>query len=496
KALIGTFIAAQVLIVALIIWRLQPGELSLPKTPVEKAYALLRAGDLGAAERQFEMLSQTSGPDSLRGYEGLASVSFHRGDYQTADGLCRKVVDADPETIYARVILGNIAFNQGDLDAALKAYETASQGKHGSPWQKAEAYNRLGRIYMERQKPESAFSSFDEALTLDPQNATVLSNKGTLLATLGKRDDAASLYRKALALSPSDSLTMTLLNQLLAEEKSDADKAQKERIDRLVVELSERFRNQSQESKPAYATDTWTSRPLSVSFLALENRGAISLRAAENDYLVYTIIKSLQNKERISIIERELIDKLLQELNLSSSDLADPTTSIKLGKIVGARFIATGKVTRLGTELQVTLRVIETETTSVMGAFSEIVAQTVDLETAATMLADKISETLVTRFPLHAKIAAVDGDRVILNIGARAGAAVGVRMTVFQNGEPIIIDGRQIGNQKEEIGEIEIISVEEEMSTASAVTKNKDFTKDQRAVEIQPPSEGILETAV
>lgn len=459
----------------------------LPKDPVEKAYVALHSGNLGEAEQQFTQLSQATGEERVRGTEGLAALWFQRGDYQKAQDLCAQVLSADPENVYAQVLTGNIAFNQGSIEEAIAAYEAAAKAGHGSPWQKAEAYNRLGRIYAEQNKPEQALSSYDEAITLNPSQLDAYSNKGVVLAGMGKTDEAIGAYQRALKSNPKDTLTTVLLNQLLNEKQAAADTARQERIDRLVADLVERYKTQSQKPAPAFVADSWTSRPLSVSLLGFGNRGALAARAGENEYLALSLTQALQAQQRISVVERELIDKLLEELNLSASELANPETALKLGKIIGARFITTGTVTRLGKETQVSLRVIETETSLIKGAFVDTVAQESSLTPVASALADKLAETLRREFPLQGKVAAIQGDSVTLNIGAAAGVVVGLKMKIFEEGEPIVMEGRELGRQKTDVAEIEVTAVEEAFSTGRVLNKNAEVKKGQKVIEVPLP---------
>jgi class 3 adenylate cyclase/CHAT domain-containing protein/Tfp pilus assembly protein PilF len=462
----------------------------LPKDPVEKAYVALHSGNIGEAEQQFTQLSQGTGEEKARGYEGLAALWFQRGDYQKAQDLCAQVLSADPENVYAQVLTGNIAFNQGSVEEAISAYEAAAKAAHGSPWQKSEAYNRLGRIYAEQNKPEEALSSYDQAINLNPSQLEAYSNKGVVLAGMGKTEEAIGSYQRALKSNPKDTLTTVLLNQLLNEKQSAADTARQDRIDRLVTELVARYKNQSQEPKTAFSADSWTSRPLSVSFLAFGNRGALATRAGENEYLALALTQALQAQQRVSVVERELIDKLLEELNLSASELANPETALKLGKIIGARFITTGTVTRLGKETQVSLRVIETETSLIKGAFVDTIAQENGLTPVASSLAVKLAETLRQQFPLQGKVASIQDDSVTLNIGAALGVTVGLKMKVFDEGEPIVMEGRDLGRKKIEVAEIEITSVEAGMSVGRVVNKSAEVKKGQKAIELslpQPP---------
>ena len=485
KALVGTLIGALiiVLVVMEIYFHTSPNGVHSPKDPVAKAYFSLKEGKIGEAEKQFKMLSQLSGSGKVRGYEGLASVYFQKGDYQKAQELCDQVINSDDENVYAQVIRGNIFFNQGLLDKAIDAYEAAAQAEHGFPWQKAEAYNRLGRIYAEKNKTDSALSYYDQAIALNPKDFKALSNKGVLLASIGKEEQAISSYRQALKKNPHDTLTTSLLDQLLEEKKSAADKTRQERIDNLVADLVKRYKSYEKSKKPAYLTDTWTSRPLSITLLNFESKGSLANRAGEYELLTFKLTQFLQGKKRISVVERELIDKLLEELNLSSSDLSDPATALKLGKIIGARFIATGNIVRVEKETQVTLRVIETETSSVKCALSKITEQTANLSNIAEILSDEVAKKLVEEFPLQGKIVSVTGEKVTLNIGSREGVQVGLKMNIFQEGEPIIMEGREIGKEKKDVGEIEIVSVENEMSVGRITNKSSEFARGQKAIE-------------
>ena len=110
--------------------------------------------------------------------------------------------------------------------------------------------------------------------------------------------------------------------------------------------------------------DEWTSsKPLALVFLDIKGSG-VSL--AEKEFILTRAAEELRQSSRYSIVEREIIDKLLEELNLSTSSLADPSTALKLGRILSAKLIATGTIARIDEEWLISLRFIETETTSLV----------------------------------------------------------------------------------------------------------------------------------
>ena len=111
----------------------------------------------------------------------------------------------------------------------------------------------------------------------------------------------------------------------------------------------------------------------------------------------------------------------------------------------------------------------------------------------AETLAKQVSEKLLEMFPLKGKVASADEETVILNIGSSVGVKVGLRLHVFQDGEAIVMDGREIGRGKTPIGQIEIVAVEEGMSTGKFIEQEGEFNSGQKAIEIpsaeaEPPA--------
>ncbi|MBX9770041.1 MAG: hypothetical protein K2X29_01640 [Candidatus Obscuribacterales bacterium] len=68
------------------------------------------------------------------------------------------------------------------------------------------------------------------------------------------------------------------------------------------------------------------------------------------DGIVSLIVTRLVNDGTYSVCEREMIDAILKEQNLSNSDRADSTTAAKIGKLLGVDAIICGTVTQFGFE--------------------------------------------------------------------------------------------------------------------------------------------------
>jgi len=66
------------------------------------------------------------------------------------------------------------------------------------------------------------------------------------------------------------------------------------------------------------------------------------------------LVKYLVQDGTYSVIERQVLDKILAEQNFSNSDRANPTSAAKLGKLLGVDAIIVGAVTQFGNDTKTT----------------------------------------------------------------------------------------------------------------------------------------------
>jgi len=91
-----------------------------------------------------------------------------------------------------------------------------------------------------------------------------------------------------------------------------------------------------------------------------------------SERLTMALIKS----EKIEIIERSVLNKVLDELKLQSSGVIDASIAKELGKILGADAIITGTlVPRADGKIEVNARIIKTETAQAIGALQVYVVK-------------------------------------------------------------------------------------------------------------------------
>ena len=125
-----------------------------------------------------------------------------------------------------------------------------------------------------------------------------------------------------------------------------------------------------------------------------------------------------------------MLDKLMAELKLSSSALADPATALKLGRVLSARVIATGSMVREKKNWLVSLRFIETETTAIKASLSTMLTGTKMVE-VADELAARVADKLRRTYPLQAVVSSVDGEKGVINIGSQSGVAKDMRFNAL-----------------------------------------------------------------
>jgi TolB-like protein len=84
-------------------------------------------------------------------------------------------------------------------------------------------------------------------------------------------------------------------------------------------------------------------------------------------YVAEELTVRLFSTRRFEIVERQLLDHVLQEQNLGASGLIDAGSAAQIGKILGVDAIVTGTITDLGKNVRINARIIDAQTGSVYG---------------------------------------------------------------------------------------------------------------------------------
>jgi hypothetical protein len=260
---------------------------------------------------------------------------------------------------------------------------------------------------------------------LDPENAQAYVSQAAILAEGKKYDDALKLLIRARTLAPHEPSIDAVIADTRMKTELIANREKRERIDRLVSDLL----NNIEKSNEPEPSDRWTSVPLTVWLMELNTSG-YSLFEGETTIVHSAISDALIERSRALVVERALLDKLMEELKLGASKLADSQTALALGKILAAKLIVSGQIIHQGPQTQASLRVIETETGEVRAAVNQAFAGPV----SSSRLAEVLSKALIARFntlyPLRGMISQIKGKEVVINIGQRQGVKEAQRFRV------------------------------------------------------------------
>ncbi|MBW1862785.1 MAG: tetratricopeptide repeat protein [Deltaproteobacteria bacterium] len=451
------------------------------KAKTIKGYAALKEGNLNEAEETFHELAKKKGQGEVLGKEGLTAVYARKGQTEKALKLAKEVEQEAPDRAYVHVVKGDILFSQNKKKEAEAEYRKAVQKKEGEPFQKAIARNQFGRFQASQGKYQEARELYDQAVDLDPYYIEATSNKGVTYEKEGKWNDALETYRQALSLDKNDTFAAVLAKKAQGMLALQKDIAQKKRIDKLVQELAARYRGQKKSWTKK--KDTWTSRPMVLSFVDFQEKGGLAERDGLSMVLTTQLSDQLNASGRVQVVERVLIERLLEELNLGSSDLADPETALQLGKVLAAKVISTGSLFYLPDATLLSLRLIDTETSAIPKVITRQLDSQTFLEKELNRLNREILKTIILKYPLQGYVVQTTGDEVIINLGSKQGVVLGTKFEVIEEQKPIKYKGKLLRSAPKAVGEIEVVRVEPDLCYTRILNQERALRADDKVRE-------------
>lgn len=186
------------------------------------------------------------------------------------------------------------------------------------------------------------------------------------------------------------------------------------------------------------------------------------------------LITALVKEGRFDVIERRLLEKVLEEQKMHASGLVDESSASRLGKVLGARIVITGSVMRFQNIMEVNARIIEVESSSIIAAESVKSASAVKLEDLVVQMAEKI----IRDFPLEGYVVQREGSGVLIDLGKRAGVRAGMHFIVYKEGSIIRHPktGEVLDIERIETGTIEISKVKTKTADAKILRENENDT--------------------
>jgi tetratricopeptide (TPR) repeat protein len=452
----------------------------------ERGYELLRLGQLDDAERLFRALAGANHPEVVwMGREGMAEVQLSRGDTQAALAEANDIIAKAPTRSAAYLIRGRALSVAGQAPAAQAALQQAAGPSTSADfsWQKSNALVAVGNG-QRKQDPQAAIKTYERASRENPQSVEALSNLAVALNETGQQGKAKAVLERAQALNPADAMTAALMRQTQEALAEEQDRARQTYVDDAVKELAARFRNPAARPASAGTPDDWTSPVLALSVLPFQDQtqpGATG-RIGLESLVQQELIRELQNRG-FTIVERRLLDKVLAEVKLGSSELADQDTQIKLGRVLAARMMVSGVLSSQGNNLNAAVRAIDTETTQLAMVRSErSTSQPPNPSALAASIADQVAKTVQDKYPLKGRIVAIEGDRAIINLGKKHGLAAGQAFNVLSRGEPIEHNGRVLGYRESRVALVTITEVQDLLAYGRIAEAQRPLEKNLRLI--------------
>ncbi|HOZ46778.1 MAG TPA: tetratricopeptide repeat protein [Candidatus Hydrogenedentes bacterium] len=425
-----------------------------------KGFALTAAGKLDEAEEEF---------GAIECKEGLAKVALERTDYTKAIELADEAPD---HSGYADTIKATALMRSGKLEEAAPLFESGAQ-KSTEDWKASEAVTGQGRLLQEQGNLDDAIVRYDEAVALDPYNIIALSNEGAAYRIQGDLDKAAGVLEEAKKVG-DDELVAVMLRQVQRELEEANDVRRGELIRAQIADLSKRY-DEMKAAGTDKPVDPWSTRPLVVAFLPSENKTPVFFERAGTDIALRRELEaSIQSQGCVKVVDREMLDKLLQELNLGTSELASQDTQLQLGKLLSARYLGFVDFAQAGPDTLMYVRLVDTETTSIALQLMRNLKDAEGIAALARGVADEMMQKVIDGRELKGLIAdATSEEAIMINLGKAHGVEVGQHFTILEEGEPIEVGGRVIAYRPKPIGLLEVTEVEDAYAVCKVVKKNE-----------------------
>ncbi len=139
---------------------------------------------------------------------------------------------------------------------------------------------------------------------------------------------------------------------------------------------------------------------------------------------------ALVSTGRFDVIERRLLQQLLEEQKMGMTGLIDPRSASRLGKVLGVKTVVSGTVQSYDGIYEINVRLLNVETGSIITAERFRGGSTSSLNRLVNDSAAKI----IKHFPLHGYIVKRTEGTAIIDLGREAGARAGMQFKVYTEG--------------------------------------------------------------
>lgn len=247
-----------------------------------------RSQNPAEAERTYQRIVKLR-PTYWKGYNLLGGFYLRQGDFARAQTMFKKVTEITPESYRGYANLAAALLGEAHYQEAMQPLERALsiRPSYGT-------YSNLGTAYYHLRKYDDAVRSYQQAVKLNDKNYVTWGNLAEAQYMAGQRDQARSIYIKAIALA-QDSLKINPHDPQLLKDVADyssmiGDRAQAFRyldqalqyskFDKETLFSAALIHNQFNETGPAFE---WLRKAVQAGYPLDTVRQSPSLDNLRND---------------------------------------------------------------------------------------------------------------------------------------------------------------------------------------------------------------------
>lgn len=204
----------------------------------------------------------------------------------------------------------------------------------------------------------------------------------------------------------------------------------------------------------------------SMTLIPFEDKGLTSGLSDRYDNLLLT---ELVNQERFRLIEREKLDRIIEELKLSPTQLVDQNTALKVGRLVAAQTTLVGSFIETKAGIEIVTRLIDNETSELLAA-KDVYGESKERD-SLKLLAEGMSVKYLQEFPLVDGIVVQGkGDYFFTDLG-EGEIKPQRRLIIYREGEAIRDPdtGEILSSDTDIIGYARVTQVLEKISRAEPI---------------------------
>ncbi|HEX9591839.1 MAG TPA: CHAT domain-containing protein [bacterium] len=234
---------------------------------------------------------------------------------------------------------------------------------------------------------------------------------------------AATAFADGLRQAPDDPYLRAFANSMRSGEHQRAELDRSQHVAFLIDRIAAHAA--AHPNATPGSTQTWATQPMTLAVLHVDGHQAPSLPAAVGIDVERRLSRLWEQEPRLMLVDRQHLARVLEELHLTAAKIANPDAAIPLGVLAPAQLLAVGEIIELGDQLQLSIHLIETATSTVVAAASQVFATLSQVDGIVTKTAAELTAALDRRYPLHAEVIDARGDDLTLNVGAELGVTPG-----------------------------------------------------------------------